>query len=395
MAKAKKDKAEKAAKVEVVIDTKKADGTLKTRREMFMEKVEQIAGDSKAKTNIMFLDGSVKAEAIPVIPTGIPEIDYASGVGGIPKGRIIEIIGPEMAGKTTLSLCIADECKKLGGVTLFIDAEHALDRRRVEQFNLDGDLAISQPDTGEEALNLIEEMCTVCDLIIVDSVAALVPSAEVDGDVGDSHMGLQARMMSQALRKMVSKVSKSNCVVIFLNQIRSKIGVMFGNPEVGAGGNALKFYNTMKIDVRRKDVLKEGETAYANLTRVYFAKNKVAAPFTEAFFDLYYDASKIKMAAVLSFAVKKEIISKSGTWYSFKDERLGQGMKNVVNFMDTNPDMFTEIQTEVAAFMDTFIKSNTKPALPQILPEGESVIDTSITYSSDDLPEIIAEIVEA
>ncbi|MEA2038787.1 MAG: recombinase RecA [Thermodesulfobacteriota bacterium] len=279
---------------------------------------------------------------IPTISTGSLSLDLALGVGGIPRGRVVEIFGPESSGKTTLALHVAAEAQKIGGMVAFIDAEHALDVNYAKKLGLDVDsLLVSQPDTGEQALDIAEILVRsgAIDMLIIDSVAALVPRAEIEGDMGDHHMGLQARLMSQALRKVTAAISKSMTSVIFINQIRMKIGVMFGNPETTTGGNALKFYATQRLDIRRIGAIKQGDQIMGNRTRVKVVKNKIAPPFKQAEFDIIYGLGISKEGDILDLGVSLDIINKSGTWYSFKDERIGQGRENAKQFLAQNTDI--------------------------------------------------------
>ena len=283
-----------------------------------------------------------KVVDIPSIPTGSLALDIALGVGGVPRGRVIEIYGPESSGKTTLALHIAAEAQRLGGRVAFIDAEHALDIPYARRLGVDVDnLLVSQPDTGEQALDIAEILVRSggIDVLTIDSVAALVPRAEIEGEMGDSHMGLQARLMSQALRKLTAAISKSMTCVIFINQIRMKIGVMFGNPETTTGGNALKFYATLRLDIRRIATIKEGEEAIGNRTKVKVVKNKIAPPFKEAEFDIIYGTGISKEGDILDLGVNFDIVEKSGAWYSFEGERMGQGRENVKTFLLENKDM--------------------------------------------------------
>jgi len=283
-----------------------------------------------------------KVVDIPFIPTGSLALDIALGVGGVPRGRVIEIYGPESSGKTTLALHIAAEAQRLGGRVAFIDAEHALDISYARRLGVDVDnLLVSQPDTGEQALDIAEILVRSggIDVLTIDSVAALVPRAEIEGEMGDSHMGLQARLMSQALRKLTAAIAKSMTCVIFINQIRMKIGVMFGNPETTTGGNALKFYATLRLDIRRIATIKEGEEAIGNRTKVKVVKNKIAPPFKEAEFDIIYGTGISKEGEILDLGVNFDIIEKSGAWYSFEGERMGQGRENVKTFLLENKDM--------------------------------------------------------
>ena len=304
---------------------------------------------SHGKGAIMTL-GKEPALEIPVISTGCIQLDIALGVGGIPRGRIIEIYGPESSGKTTLTLhCIA-EAQKAGGVAAFIDAEHAFDASYARKLGVDIDgLLVSQPDTGEQALDICETLVRsgAIDLIVVDSVAALVPQAEINGEMGDSHMGLQARLMSQALRKLTGLLNKSNTALIFINQLRMKIGVMFGNPETTTGGNALKFYATQRIDIRRVSTIKEGENSIGNRTRIKVVKNKVAPPFTQCEFDILYGQGISREASILDLAVDLEFIQKSGSWFSYNGERIGQGRQSALQFLKENAEISKEIEKKI------------------------------------------------
>lgn len=302
------------------------------------------------KGAIMRLGDDHLKTQIPAISTGSLELDIALGVGGVPRGRVIEIYGPESSGKTTMTLHIIAEAQKLGGAAAFIDAEHALDPAYASRLGVKiEDLLVSQPDTGEEALEIAEALVRsgALDVIVIDSVAALVPKAEIDGDMGDSHMGLQARLMSQALRKLTGVISKSNTCVIFINQIRMKIGVMFGSPETTTGGNALKFYSSVRLDIRRIETLKNGDDSIGNRVRVKVVKNKVAPPFKQAEFDIMYDAGISREGGVLDLAVKYNIINKAGTWYSYGEERIGQGRENARKFLRDNPNINKDIESRI------------------------------------------------
>ena len=302
------------------------------------------------KGSIMKLGKAESLKGIEVIPTGSISLDHALGVGGVPRGRIIEIYGPEGSGKTSLTLHVIAEAQKLGGVAAFIDAEHAFDPEYAGNLgiNLD-DLLLSQPDTGEQALEIVEVLVRsgAVDVVIVDSVAALVPKSELDGDMGDSHMGLQARLMSQAMRKLAGVINKSNACLIFINQIRMKIGVMFGNPETTTGGNALKFYSSVRIDIRRIAALKDGDEVIGNRTRAKVVKNKVAPPFRNCEFDIIYGKGISKFGDLLDLGVANEIITKSGTWFSYKEDRIGQGRENSKRFLSENPDMANDIENQL------------------------------------------------
>ena len=287
---------------------------------------------------------------IDVVPTGSLSLDLALGLGGMPRGRIIEIYGPESSGKTTVALHVVAEVQKMGGIAGFIDAEHALDPTYAAHIGVDIDnLYISQPDNGEQALEITETMVRsgAVDVIIVDSVAALVPKAEIDGEMGDSHVGLHARLMSQALRKLTGIISKSNCVVIFINQLREKVGVMFGNPETTTGGRALKFYASVRLDVRRIETLKVGGEVVGNRTRVKVVKNKVAPPFKEAEFDIMFGKGISKEGDILDLAVLHDIINKAGAWYSYNGEKIGQGRENTKLYLANNPEVMEEIEQQV------------------------------------------------
>ncbi len=302
------------------------------------------------KGSIMKLGQAEGQKGISVISTGSISLDHALGVGGVPRGRIIEIYGPESSGKTSLTLHIIAEAQKAGGVAAFIDAEHALDPKYAQALgvNLD-DLLLSQPDTGEQTLEIAEVLVRsgAVDVIVIDSVAALVPKAELDGDMGDSHMGLQARLMSQAMRKLAGVINKSRTCLIFINQIRMKIGVMFGNPETTTGGNALKFYASVRLDIRRIAALKDGDKVIGNRTRVKVVKNKVAPPFRDCEFDIRYGEGISKIGDLLDLAVAQDIVSKSGTWFSYGDQRIGQGRENARTFLTENPDITAEIDRRV------------------------------------------------
>lgn len=304
------------------------------------------------KGSVMRLGQRETVADVTPIPTGSLGLDIALGIGGVPKGRIIEIYGPESSGKTTLALHIAAEAQKGGGTCAFVDAEHALDPVYARKLGVNtDDLLISQPDAGEQALEIADTLVRsgAVDVLVVDSVAALVPKAELEGEMGDSHMGLQARLMSQALRKLTGSVSRTNCLVIFINQIRQKIGIMFGNPETTTGGNALKFYSSIRLDIRRIGALKDRDEVVGNQTRVKVVKNKLAPPFKVVEFDIMYGEGISKTGELIDLGVKANIIEKSGSWYSYKGQRIGQGRENARVFLKENPKVSQEIETEIRA----------------------------------------------
>lgn len=323
--------------------------------------------------------GEKTAMNVQTIPSGCLELDIALGVGGVPRGRIIEIYGPESSGKTTLALHCVAEGQKMGGNAAFIDVEHALDPVYASALGVDVDsLLVSQPDTGEQALEITEALVrsNAIDVIVVDSVAALVPRAEIEGEMGDSHVGLQARLMSQALRKLAGAISKSNCVAIFINQLREKVGVVYGNPEVTPGGRALKFYSSVRLDVRKKEVLKSGTDIIGSRTKVKVVKNKVAPPFREVEFDIMYGQGISKVGDLLDLAERLEIVQKSGAWFSYNGTRIGQGRDNAKNFLRDNPDIFEEISELVRQNADKLyaksIKGGSAPKPVEKAEEEES-----------------------
>jgi len=302
------------------------------------------------KGAIMRLGGDALLSDVPAIPTGSLALDIGLGVGGLPRGRVVEIFVPEASGKTTLALHAVAEAQRMGGVASFVDAEHALDVHYARTLGVKtDDLLISQPDTGEQALEITEILVRsgAVDMIVIDSVAALVPRAEIEGEMGDAHMGLQARLMSQALRKLAATISKSKTIVVFINQIRMKIGVLFGNPETTTGGNALKFYSSVRLDIRRIASIKQGQEVIGSRTRVRVVKNKVSPPFKEAEFDIIYGKGISREGDVLDLAVDHDMIEKSGTWYSYKDQRIGQGRENTKAFLETNPEVLHQIEEEI------------------------------------------------
>ncbi|HHT45703.1 MAG TPA: recombinase RecA [Firmicutes bacterium] len=322
--------------------------------EMALMQIEKQFG----KGSIMILGSESKAN-IDVISTGALPLDIALGVGGLPRGRIIEIFGPESSGKTTVALHVIAEAQKNGGFAAFIDAEHALDPVYAEKLGVNIDeLLVSQPDTGEQALEIAESLVRsgAIDVLVVDSVAALVPRAEIDGEMGDVHVGLQARLMSQAMRKLSGAISKSNTSAVFINQIREKVGVMFGNPETTPGGRALKFYASVRLDIRRLEALKRGNDVIGSRTRAKVVKNKVAPPFKQAEFDIIYGEGISREGCVLDLAIEKDIIKKSGTWYSYGEDRLGQGRDNAKEFLKQKPDICREIEEQIRVLYN--IKAN-------------------------------------
>ena len=314
--------------------------------EMAVGQIEKQFG----KGSIMRLGQKDAVTAIPAISTGAVSLDYALGIGGVPRGRVVEIFGPESSGKTTLALQVIAEAQKLGGMAAFVDAEHALDARYAQKLGVDlENLLVSQPDNGEQALEIVEVLVrsNSVDVVVVDSVAALVPRAEIEGEMGEAQMGLQARLMSQALRKLTGVVSKSKTCLIFINQLREKIGVMFGNPETTTGGRALKFYSSVRIDIRRIGAIKDGDVVVGGRTRVKVVKNKVAPPFREAEFDVMYGEGISREGDLLDLAVDRKIVEKSGTWFAFSGDRLGQGRENVKQFLRDNPAIFKTIEERV------------------------------------------------
>jgi recombination protein RecA len=324
----------------------KADSSKDKAVDLAVSQIERQYG----KGAIMRLGEDSMPGAIPIISTGSLALDLALGVGGLPKGRVVEIFGPESSGKTTLALHVVAEAQKQGGVSAFIDAEHALDVHYAKRLGVKtDDLLISQPDTGEQALEITDILVRsgAVDVIVIDSVAALVPKAEIEGEMGDAHMGLQARLMSQALRKLTATISKSNTIVVFVNQIRMKIGVMFGNPETTSGGNALKFYSSVRLDVRRIASIKQGQDVVGNRTKVRVVKNKVAPPFKEVEFDLIYGEGISREGDIIDLAVEKNLVEKSGTWYAYHDQRIGQGRENAKQFLKENPKILDQMQQEI------------------------------------------------
>ena len=337
--------------------------------EAAMSQIEKQFG----KGSVMKL-GEFKAMEIEAIPTGALSLDMALGIGGVPRGRIIEVFGPESSGKTTLALHVIAEAQKMGGEAAFIDAEHALDPVYAKKLGVDIDnLIVSQPDTGEQALEITESLIRsgALDVIVVDSVAALVPKAEIDGDMGDSHMGLQARLMSQALRKLAGAINKTKTVLIFINQLREKIGVMFGNPETTTGGRALKFYASVRLDIRKIENIKQDGEVKGNRVRVKVIKNKVAPPFREAEFDIVYGEGISKAGNILDMAVNMDIIEKSGSWFSYNGERIGQGRENVKKYLKENPDLLKEVEDKVRANFAKAFEESLGEELPEVDEDDE------------------------
>ena len=304
------------------------------------------------KGSVMRLGDAISARGIDVVSSGSIGLDVALGIGGLPRGRVVEIYGPEASGKTTMTLQVIAEAQKLGGTAAFVDAEHALDPSYAEKLGVNVDeLLVSQPDTGEQALEITDMLVRsgAIDIIVIDSVAALTPKAEIEGEMGDSHMGLQARLMSQALRKLAANISRSNTMVVFINQIRMKIGVIFGSPETTTGGNALKFYASVRLDIRRIGAIKKGDEIIGNLTRVKVVKNKVAPPFKTAEFEILYGEGISREGETIDHGVEQGIIAKDGSWYSYKNDRIGQGKENVREFLKTHPEMAAEIEQQIRA----------------------------------------------
>jgi recombination protein RecA len=319
-------------------------------RDLAIAQIEKLYG----KGSIMRLGAAGALEPVAAIPTGSLELDHALGIGGVPRGRVIEIFGPESSGKTTLALHIIAEAQRLGGAAAFVDAEHALDPRYAEALGANiQDLLISQPDTGEQALDITEVLVRsgAVDVVVIDSVAALVPRAEIEGEMGEPTMGLQARLMSQALRKLTAAISKSKTCVVFINQLREKIGVMFGNPETTTGGRALKFYASVRLDIRKIASIKEGETVIGNRVRVKVVKNKIAPPFRESEFDIIFGEGISRSASLLDLGVVHKVVEKSGAWYSYGGDRIGQGRENAKRFLHENPAILNEIEKKLRALL--------------------------------------------
>ena len=319
------------------------------------------------KGSIIKMDENVVAENISSVSTGSLGLDIALGIGGLPKGRIIEIYGPESSGKTTLTLHAVAEAQKQGGTCAFVDAEHALDVEYAKKLGVNvGDLLLSQPDSGEQALEIVDTLVRsgAVDVIIVDSVAALTPKAELEGEMGDTHVGLQARLMSQALRKLTGTVARSDCMVIFINQIRMKIGVMFGNPETTTGGNALKFYSSVRMDIRRTGAIKDKDEVVGNTTKVKVVKNKVAPPFREAIFDIMYGEGISKTGEIIDLGVKHELVEKAGAWFSYNGTRIGQGRENAKTWLKENPEAMAELEAKIRDAVG--VVSQKEPAVKEV-----------------------------
>ncbi len=328
------------------------------------------------KGSVMRMGDASAIKNIETISTGSLSLDIALGVGGVPKGRVVEIYGPESSGKTTLTLHIVAEAQKSGGTAAFVDAEHALDPAYAEKLGVNVDeLLVSQPDTGEQALEITDMLVRsgAVDVVVVDSVAALTPRAEIEGEMGDSHVGLQARLMSQALRKLTANIKRSNCVVIFINQIRMKIGVMFGNPETTTGGNALKFYSSVRLDIRRIGAIKKGEEVVGNETRVKVVKNKVAPPFKQATFEILYGEGVSREGEIIELGVKQNIIDKAGAWYSYNGDRIGQGKENVRTFLKENPEIRAEIEGRIREILLPKAAAEGAASLPDQVPAEEKL----------------------
>ena len=324
------------------------------------------------KGSVMRLGDGGIARHFESISTGSIGLDVALGIGGLPKGRVVEIYGPEASGKTTLTLEVIAEAQKAGGTAAFVDAEHALDPKYAEQLGVNVDeLLVSQPDTGEQALEITDMLVRsgAVDIIVIDSVAALTPKAEIEGDMGDTHMGLQARLMSQALRKLTGNIKRSNAMVVFINQIRMKIGVMFGSPETTTGGNALKFYSSVRLDIRRIGAIKKGDEIIGNQTRVKVVKNKVSPPFKMAEFEILYGTGISREGEIIDYGVEQNLIEKSGSWYSYKEERIGQGKENVREFLRSNPEISNEIEEQIRA---------------TLLPKKEDAVEAAASNESED-----------
>lgn len=349
-------------------ESNKRDGNQDRALDAALAQIERQFG----KGSMMRL-GDRELVAIPSISTGSLGLDVALGIGGLPRGRVVEIYGPESSGKTTLTLQIIAEAQKAGGTCAFIDAEHALDPGYAQALGVNTDeMLVSQPDTGEQALEICDMIVRsgAVDVVVVDSVAALTPKAEIEGDMGDTHVGLQARLMSQALRKMTGNIKQANTLVIFINQIRMKIGVMFGSPETTTGGNALKFYSSVRLDIRRIGAVKDGDEVVGNETRVKVVKNKVAPPFRQTEFQILYGQGINRLGEIIELGVQQGIVEKSGAWYSYKEDRIGQGRKNACDFLEANPEMRAEIEARLRAELLPTDNTADAPDAPIVVPEG-------------------------
>ena len=365
----------------MAVEKKKQDAPLSDKKKALETAISQIEKNF-GKGTVMRL-GDRPEMNVEAIPTGSLALDAALGIGGVPKGRIIEIYGPESSGKTTLALHIVAQAQKRGGEVAFVDAEHALDPDYAARIGVDIDsMLVSQPDTGEQALEITDALVRsgAVDVVVVDSVAALTPRAEIEGEMGDTFVGLQARLMSQALRKLAGNISKTNCVVIFINQLRMKIGVMYGNPETTTGGNALKFYASVRIDIRRVEAIKNGTEIVGNRTRAKIVKNKVAPPFKEAIFDIMYGEGISKWGELVDLAVQLELINKSGSWFSIGDERIGQGRDNAKLYLQEHPDVADRIEQEVR---DNMWKLQGSRAKPPIAPASKAVSVSADDFSDE------------
>jgi recombination protein RecA len=330
------------------------------------------------KGSVMRLGDDTSRQNIQAVPTGSLSLDIALGIGGLPRGRVVEIYGPESSGKTTLTLQVIAEAQKLGGTAAFVDAEHALDPQYAEKLGVNvDDLLVSQPDTGEQALEITDMLVRSggVDVVVVDSVAALTPKAEIEGDMGDTHVGLQARLMSQALRKLTANIKRSNTLVIFINQIRMKIGVMFGNPETTTGGNALKFYSSVRLDIRRIGAIKKGDEVTGNQTRVKVVKNKVAPPFKQCEFDILYNEGISKEGELIDLGVEQGIVDKSGAWYSYNKDRIGQGKDNVRQFLKEHPEIAADIEQQLREKLLVDAKLMNKPAAERVESAEDELIE--------------------
>ncbi len=382
-------KKESTKKIAVSANTEgKSESAVKEEKLKALESALTHLNKTYGKGAVMKFSDSVAVQNIQVIPTGNLQLDLALGVGGLPRGRVVEIYGPESSGKTTVALHVVAEAQKLGGVAAFIDAEHALDPQYAKKLGVDIDnLYISQPDTGEQALEICEALVRsgAVDIVVIDSVAALVPKAEIEGEMGDSFVGLQARLMSQALRKLTGVISKTNAVTVFINQLREKVGVMYGNPETTTGGRALKFYASIRLDVRRGEQLKNGTEVIGNRTKVKVVKNKVAPPFRIAEFDIIYGEGISRDGTLLDMAVDRDIIHKSGAWFSYEDQRIGQGRENARQFLKDNPDIAKKIDMIIREEAMKELASKKASAPSETVEEELAEADKQIAEEDPDL----------